>query len=74
MIAHLPTLAIVVPCYNEQDVLPETARRLDILLKQLVRDGRIAEDIMFASLMTALKIELGRLYGTCELVWLLWWG
>lgn len=30
-----PLLAIVVPCYNEEEVLPETARRLTALLEQL---------------------------------------
>ena len=29
-------LSIVVPCFNEQAVLPETARRLDLLLSDLV--------------------------------------
>lgn len=33
-------LAIVVPCYNEQDVLPETARRLTELLTRLVSSGK----------------------------------
>jgi glycosyltransferase involved in cell wall biosynthesis len=37
-----PVLAVVVPCFNEQDVLPETARRLDALFDQLVGLGRIA--------------------------------
>lgn len=35
-------LDIVVPCYNEEEVLPETARRLRDLLDRLIRDGRIA--------------------------------
>ncbi|MEP6908236.1 MAG: glycosyltransferase family 2 protein, partial [Pseudoxanthomonas sp.] len=39
-----PTLAIVVPCFNEEEVLPETALRLAMLLDQLVRDGRAAPD------------------------------
>jgi glycosyltransferase involved in cell wall biosynthesis len=32
-------LAIVVPCYNEQEVLPETARRLLGVLDRLAADG-----------------------------------
>ncbi|NMF96736.1 glycosyltransferase family 2 protein [Aromatoleum toluolicum] len=35
-------LSVVVPCYNEEAVLPETARRLLALLNELVGDGRIA--------------------------------
>jgi glycosyltransferase involved in cell wall biosynthesis len=35
-------LAIVVPCYNEQEVFPETSRRLAALLARLVQAGAIA--------------------------------
>ncbi|MEM7405501.1 MAG: glycosyltransferase family 2 protein [Pseudomonadota bacterium] len=31
-----PTLTIVVPCYNEEEVLPETTKRLGALLEKLV--------------------------------------
>lgn len=34
-------LSVVVPCFNEQEVLPETFRRLDALLRRLIDDGRI---------------------------------
>lgn len=37
-----PVLTIVVPCYNEQEVLPETARRLGDLLARMVA-GRQAD-------------------------------
>lgn len=37
-------IAIVVPCYNEEAVLPETARRLTAMLTRLVIAGKIAED------------------------------
>ncbi|MCC9596334.1 MULTISPECIES: glycosyltransferase family 2 protein [unclassified Rubrivivax] len=36
-----PVLAVVAPCYNEQEVLPETVRRLRQLLERLVGEGRI---------------------------------
>ncbi len=39
-----PTLAIVIPCYDEEEVLPETAQRLKRLLDELVTDGCIASD------------------------------
>ena len=29
-------LSVVVPCYNEQEVLPETCRRLEALLRRLI--------------------------------------
>ena len=37
-----PLLTIVVPCFNEAEVLPETARRLGLLLDGLVRNGQAA--------------------------------
>lgn len=37
-------LAIVVPCYNEQEVLPETNGRLLALLDRLQADGLVAAD------------------------------
>ena len=39
--ADPPVLAVVIPCYNEQEVLPETCRRLTQLLTGLIHDGRI---------------------------------
>lgn len=33
------TLAIVVPCYNEEEVLPQTNERLSALLDGMMRDG-----------------------------------
>lgn len=37
-------LQIVVPCYNEQEVLPETCRQLDALLERLIASGKISPD------------------------------
>lgn len=37
-------LYVVVPCYNEEDVLPETSKRLLLKLKALWNDGRIHTD------------------------------
>jgi glycosyltransferase involved in cell wall biosynthesis len=39
-----PTLSVVVPCFNEQEVLPETIRRLSIVLDGLAASGRISPD------------------------------
>ena len=45
------TLYIVVPCYNEQEVLPETARRLRAKLEQLMAADKIsrASRILFVN-------------------------
>ena len=38
----MPIISIVVPCYNEEEVLPETARRLREKLEQLMGEGKIS--------------------------------
>lgn len=40
--APAPSVDIVVPCFNEEEVLPETARRLSDVLLGLMKEGRIA--------------------------------
>ena len=37
------TLYIVVPCYNEEEVLPETSKRLKDKLEQLMAAGKVSE-------------------------------
>ena len=44
MLVGLTQLAIVVPCYNEEEVLPETCARLTALLERLVGARKISED------------------------------
>jgi glycosyltransferase involved in cell wall biosynthesis len=38
---NTPVLGVVVPCYNEEQVLPETRKRLELLLARLVDECRI---------------------------------
>jgi polyisoprenyl-phosphate glycosyltransferase len=40
----VPRLAIVVPCYNEEEVLPETARRLTLLLQEMMAGESVTAD------------------------------
>lgn len=40
-------LSVVVPCHNEEQVLPETAGRLRAVLDSLVEKGLIAEPVLF---------------------------
>jgi len=40
----LPRIAIVIPCYNEEEVIPETSRRLRDKLAQLAAAGAISPD------------------------------
>ena len=39
-----PTLAIVIPCYNEEEVLPETRKRMVALIRELVGAGKISNE------------------------------
>lgn len=41
---HPPILWVVVPCYNEQEVLPETARRLTNKIESLIECGSIGTE------------------------------
>jgi len=38
-----PTIGLVIPCYNEQDVLRETTSRLLVLLQKMASEGLISE-------------------------------
>ncbi|MBR3226413.1 MAG: glycosyltransferase family 2 protein [Atopobiaceae bacterium] len=46
-----PTLYVVVPCYNEEEVLPETSKRLWQKIRSLIRGGRISTKsrVLFAN-------------------------
>ena len=44
MAAGSPRLNLVVPCYNEQEVLPETVRQIGILLDGLIAEAAVADD------------------------------
>ena len=46
-----PVLYIVVPCYNEEEVLPETSKRLKAKLEGLIREGKISRQshVMFVN-------------------------
>lgn len=37
-----PEISIVIPCYNEQEVLPETVGRLTALLRRLIEQQKVA--------------------------------
>src|SRR5438067_487449 len=39
-----PTLSVVIPCYNEQEVLPETAERIAAQLHRMIKARIVGED------------------------------
>ena len=59
---HCPTLALVVPCYNEQESLPRTLNALAALLEDLKSEGRISSDSF------ALYVDDGSRDATWELI------
>jgi len=62
MSRHCPTLALVVPCYNEQESLPRTLNALAALLEELKAEGRISADSF------ALYVDDGSRDATWELI------
>lgn len=42
-LAYPPVLSLVLPCYNEQEVLPETTARLQAMLARLKASGEIGD-------------------------------
>ena len=40
----MPTVYFVIPCYNEEEVLPETIKRLNEKLHSLIESGKVSED------------------------------
>lgn len=42
------TLFVVIPCYNEEEVLPETARRLKEKMQSMMEQGKISEQSRIA--------------------------
>ena len=38
------TLILVVPCFNEEDVLPDTTKELTDLLKRLIQESLVSEE------------------------------
>jgi len=58
----IPTVAIVVPCYNEEEVLPLTAEKLSKKLNDLVSQGIISEK------STIIFVDDGSKDGTWTLV------
>ena len=65
------TLYIVVPCYTEQEVLPETSRRLREKLEQLMDAGRISRDSRVLFVNDGSRDDtwaiISRLHGECPL-------
>ena len=39
---------LVIPCYNEQEVLPETSRQLEEIMRGLIKKGKISDKSMIA--------------------------
>lgn len=70
---QLPKLTITVPCYNEEEVLPETAARLAALLDEVLQTGVVREAYVYFiddgssdrtwTLIEELALNDGRIHG-----------
>ena len=40
----MPTVYLVIPCYNEEEVLPETVKRLTVKMNSMIEAGRADKD------------------------------
>ncbi|ACE84328.1 glycosyl transferase, putative, gt2H [Cellvibrio japonicus Ueda107] len=44
MTDHIPSLAVVIPCYNEEEMLPKTLATMLTLREQMIARGKISPD------------------------------
>lgn len=44
----MKTIWLVIPCYNEQEVLPETSKQLKVIMQDLVEKGKISKESRIA--------------------------
>ena len=58
-------LAIVSPCYNEEEVLEESTTRLTALFDDLVAKKKISADSFVLFVNVAVKIVHGALLNNC---------
>ena len=56
---YIPLFIIVIPCYNEQDVLKETTRQLTLKLENLIKQKKYLLIVKLCMLMMVVKIILG---------------
>ena len=65
-------LTIVVPCYNEQEVLPETVKELVSFRMKQGRISRLLESIFLKSTMRRIrKLSIIRSMDKKEMYWIL---
>ena len=55
---NIPVLYLVIPCYNEEAVLPETTKRLTEKMHTMIRAEQIDPESRMS--MTAARIKPGR--------------
>ena len=56
---NIPKLAIIVPCYNEEQVLGETIKRLSETLENLIDKKRLKAIVLFYTSMMVVRTVLG---------------
>ena len=43
----LPKLKVIMPCYNEEEVLPDTVQKMKILLNRLIEEKKSPLQVRF---------------------------
>ena len=56
---HSPILAIIVPCFCEEEVLPSTNERLRALLADMVTRGEVSAEAAWCMSTMAVPTPLG---------------
>lgn len=61
-----PTLYIVIPCYNEEEVLPITSKQFLAKIRQLVTEEKITDDSRILFVNDGSKVQHGILSGNSQ--------
>lgn len=69
-----PILYIIIPCYNEEEVLPATAPLFLKKIEYLIASGKISNDSKILFVMMVLRIVLGILLANYLKAILIIWG
>ena len=54
-----PVVTLVVPCYNEEEILPHTIDVLHALIKEYIHDELILKEVEFYLSMMVVQIQRG---------------
>ena len=59
---------LVVPCYNEEEVLPETSRQLKAVMQSMIDSGKISPESKIAFVNDGSKDNTWNIISTLSLI------